>query len=59
MADRQLVQIDLRFISEDDPDQLGERIKESVRLIVGREALEDFRVRTLPLVEKPRPRAID
>ena len=59
MAERQLVHVELRFISEDDPDQLGERIKESVRLIVGREALEDFRVRTLPLVEKPGPRLVD
>jgi hypothetical protein len=60
MAERQLVHVELRFISEEDPDQLGDRIKESVTLIVGRQALEDFRVRTLPLVEKPRPpRAID
>jgi hypothetical protein len=59
MAERQLVHVELRFISDEDPDQLGDRIKESVTLIVGREALEDFRVRTLPLVEKPQPRAID
>jgi hypothetical protein len=59
MAERQLVHVELRFVSDEDPDQLGDRIKESVTLIVGREALEDFRVRTLRWVEKPRPRAID
>ena len=59
MAERQLVQVELRFVSDEDPDQLGERIKESVSLIVGGDGLEDFRVRTLPLVERPRPRAVD
>jgi len=54
------VQVELRFVSDQDPDQLGERIRESVSLIVGGDGLEDFRVRTLPLaVERPRPRAVD
>ena len=52
-----LVQVELRFVTMEDPDHLGERIRESVRLIVGREALEDFRVRTLPLAETKRPHA--
>ena len=56
---RRLVQVELRFITTDDPDQLAERIREAVRMIVGRDALEDFRVRTLPLAEKPRPRIVE
>ena len=46
---RQLVRVELAFVSEDDPGSVGERIRESVRMIVGREALEEFRVRTMPL----------
>jgi len=46
---RQLIRIELAFVSEEDEDQVGERIRESVAMIVGREALEEFRVRTLPL----------
>jgi hypothetical protein len=49
---RQLVRIELAFVSEDDEEQVGERIRESVAMIVGREALEEFRVRTLPLDTK-------
>ena len=57
--DRKLVQVELRFISTEDPAELGERIRESVRMIVGREALEEFRVRTLPLAEKKSPRSVE
>jgi hypothetical protein len=49
---RQLVRVELAFVSEDDAEQTGERIRESVALIVGRDALEEFRVRTLPLDKK-------
>jgi hypothetical protein len=49
---RQLVRVEMAFVSEEDPDQTGERIRESVSSIVGREALEEFRVRTLPLDTK-------
>jgi hypothetical protein len=49
---RQLIRVELAFVSEEDEEQLGERIRESVALIVGREALEEFRVRTLPLEKK-------
>jgi hypothetical protein len=49
---RQLVRVELSFVTEDDAEGLGERIRESVRLIVGREALEEFRVRTMPLDPK-------
>jgi hypothetical protein len=60
MGEKVLVTIELRFATEDDPEQLGERVRESASLIVGRDALEDFRLRVLPLTppktsRKPRP----
>jgi hypothetical protein len=56
-----LVRIELAFqtTSDEDAGAFGERIKESVRMIVGREKLEDFRVRTMPLGEPPGPRPVD
>jgi hypothetical protein len=54
-----LVRIELTFKTEDDARALGDRIEESVRLIVGREALEEFRVRTLPLSQKKGPRPVE
>jgi hypothetical protein len=56
-AEPVLVTIELRFRTTDEPKQLGERVRESVAMIVGREALEEFRVRVLPLVEK-KPRGV-
>lgn len=53
-----LVTIELRFKTTDDPRQLGDRIRESVRLIVGGDALEEFRVRALPLAPPKKPRAV-
>lgn len=49
MSEPLLVTIELRFRTTEDPDPLGERIRESVRMIVGADALEDFRLRALPL----------
>ncbi len=49
MSEPLLVTIELRFKTSEDPDSLGERIRESVKMIVGGEALEDFRLRALPL----------
>jgi hypothetical protein len=46
---RDLITVELRFTTEDDPEQVAERIRESVRLIVGTEALEEFRWRGMPL----------
>jgi hypothetical protein len=54
-----LVRIELTFKTEGDARALGDRIEESVRLIVGREALEEFRVRTLPLSQKKGPRPVE
>jgi hypothetical protein len=51
---RELVRVELSFVTEDDAGALGERIRESVAMIVGREALEEFRIRTLPLDPKKR-----
>ena len=56
-AEPVLVTIELRFRTTDDPEQLGERIRESVAMIVGRESLEELRVRVLPLTEK-KPRGV-
>lgn len=46
-----LVKIELTFKTTEDQDAnaFGDRIREAVGMIVGREALEEFRVRTLPL----------
>ena len=46
---RQLVRVELAFETEEDPEQLGDRIREATVSIVGRQALDEFRVRTLPL----------
>ena len=58
MDDKVLVTVELRFTTEDDPEQLGERVREAVSMVVGRHALEDFRLRVLPLTppkDRPRP----
>ena len=49
---RQLVRVELSFVTEDDPEPIGDRVRESVAMIVGRDRLEEFRVRTLPLDPK-------
>ena len=53
-----LVSIELRFTSQEDPQQLADRVRESVSMIVGRDHLEDFRVRVLPLSPPKKPRAV-
>jgi hypothetical protein len=56
--DAVLVTIELRFRATGDPHQLGDRIRESVAMIVGREALEEYRLRVLPLASPKKPRAV-
>ena len=57
---RELVRIELAFVTEEDAEQLGDRIRESVSTIVGRDALEEFRLKTLPLGKrKDRLRPVD
>jgi hypothetical protein len=48
-----LVTVEFRFVTEDDPQQLADRIREAVATIVGRAALEEFRAKPMPL-EGPR-----
>ena len=52
-AARRLVTVEARFVTADDPDQLADRVREAVATIVGKAALEEFRVRTMPL-ERPK-----
>ena len=49
---KQLVTVELRFVSTDDAEQVGDRIREAVALIVGRDALEEFRIRSMILEPK-------
>jgi hypothetical protein len=58
VADKQLVTIEVRFVTEDDPNQLGDRVRESVAMIVGRDAVEEYRVRAMPLAPPKRPRSV-
>lgn len=58
MGEKVLVTVELRFTTEDDPKQLGERVREAVSMVVGREHLEEFRVRVMPLVPPKKPRAV-
>ena len=57
MAELQLITVELRFKTRDDhPGHLADRIQEAAAMIVGREALEEFRWRSLPLESKERKR---
>jgi len=58
MADPVLVTIELRFRTDDDPHQLGDRVREAVAMIVGRDRLEDYRLRVLPLSPPKEPRVV-
>jgi hypothetical protein len=48
-ARRTLVTVEVRFVTDEDPQQLADRMREAVAAIVGKQALEEFRVKTLPL----------
>jgi len=52
MGEPVLVTIELRFRTSEGGDALAERIRESVRMIVGADALEEFRTRELPLTPR-------
>lgn len=58
MSEKVLVSIELRFTTDEDADQLGDRVREAVSMVVGREALEDFRLRVLPLTPPRKPRGV-
>jgi hypothetical protein len=49
MAGETLVTVEIRFVTQEDPGQLADRIRESVATIVGKDALEEFRAKTVPL----------
>jgi hypothetical protein len=53
-SDPVLMKVELSFRSTEDEnaEELGDRIREAVASIVGRQELEEFRVRTMPLVER-------
>ena len=52
MARDNLVTVEFRFVTSDEPEQVADRLRESAAVIVGRDALEEFRVKTIP-VEGP------
>jgi hypothetical protein len=49
MMRRTLVTVELRFVTDEDPGQLTDRMREAVATITGKDSLEEFRVKTLPL----------
>jgi hypothetical protein len=49
MAGERLVTIEIRFVTGEDPAQLADRMRESVATIVGKDALEEFRMKAIPL----------
>ncbi len=53
-GDPVLARVELTFRTDDDPHALADRVREAVALIVGREALEEFRLRVMPLSERPK-----
>jgi hypothetical protein len=55
-GDPVLARVELTFRTEGDPQALADRVREAVALIVGREELEEFRIRVLPLTQKQKPK---
>lgn len=49
MAGQTLVTVEIRFVTDEDPALLADRMRESVAIIVGKDSLEEFRVKTIPL----------
>lgn len=47
-----LVTVEFRFVTGEEPQQIADRLRESAAAIVGKDALEEFRVKTIP-VEGP------
>ena len=57
MARENLVTVEFRFVTSDEPEQVADRLRESAAVIVGRDALEEFRVKTIP-VDGPEERGL-
>jgi hypothetical protein len=49
MAQPLLVSVEIRFVADEDPQHLADRIEEAVRMVVGRDSLEEFRWKAYPL----------
>jgi hypothetical protein len=58
MSEPVLVQIEARFLTAEDPHALGDRVREAAAMIVGRDALEDFRVKVIPLTPPKETREV-
>ena len=43
MPEKMLVTVEFRFVTTEDTRAIGERVREAVRMIVGRDAVEDFK----------------
>lgn len=55
---RSLITIELRFVTDQPSEALVDRVHESVAMIVGRNELEEFRAKTMPLAP-PRKETLD
>ena len=49
MAGEKLVTVEIRFVTGEDPGPLADRMRESIAIIVGKNALEEFRMKAIPL----------
>jgi hypothetical protein len=49
MAGEKLVTVEIRFVTGEDPEPIADRMRESIAIIVGKEALEEFRMKAIPL----------
>jgi hypothetical protein len=49
MAGEKLVTVEIRFVTGEEPGPLADRMRESIATIVGKNALEEFRMRAIPL----------
>lgn len=52
-GDPVLARVELTFRTDEDPQALADRVREATAQIVGRDSLEEFRLRVLPLAHKP------
>ncbi|MEX0651768.1 MAG: hypothetical protein WD186_07055 [Actinomycetota bacterium] len=58
-GDPVLARVELTFRTDEDPQALADRVREATAQIVGSEALEEFRLRVLPLAHKPKGSGTD
>jgi hypothetical protein len=49
MAGEKLVTVEIRFVTVEDPGPLADRMRESIAIIVGKDSLEEFRMKAIPL----------